>query len=539
MSHDPSRPFVDPAGGIRYNPQKDSRDSGDTGTESALKRLVIHLPFRTRLALVMLLTMGLTSAILMLTYVHHNRQVKAYVAGQTSDLLQIIQLTQARIPPNADRKQALDAYMKALKDAGLSSITLTSPSGEVVASTNPGQVGKKLKIKKRPADARPDPITISAELRDIETDPYVEQKPYLIAFPIVQGDHVLGYAMVRGEMDEVGALLRHMYVVRLGWILATMLMGMLAIVYLAFRFTKPIHTLVAGAEQIAQGDLKVSFPPMGADEMGRLAETFNRMAERLRENRELQERLNQAEKSSLLGRFAATVAHEVRNSLNFINLSIDQIRAKHSGGEERAAVELQRNLRNIKDEINRLNRLVNDFLAVGRQAPPALAACDLRVTLEQAVALVERQAARQRITITSELPADLPVLQADSGQLKTCFLNILTNAVQAMPEGGEIHITAQAENSGNGPGGVLELCFTDTGPGIPAEDREKVFAPYYSTRATGFGLGLAITRKIVEDHGGRIYVRDSGAPGTAMVIDLPLPASSLPEPTAAVQSSAD
>jgi len=538
MGQDTSRPSVDPMGSIRYNPQRDSRSPHGAEREPALKRLVLHLRFRTRLALVMLLTMGCTSAILMLAYVHHNRQVKTYVAGQTSDLLQIIQLTQARIPPNADRKQALDAYMKALKDAGLSSITLTSPSGEVVASTNPGQVGKKLKIKKRSADTRPDPITISAELRDIEMDPSAEQKPYLIAFPIVQGDHVLGYAMVRGEMDEVGALLRHMYVVRLGWILVTMLMGMLAIVYLAFRFTKPIHTLVAGAEQIAQGNLEVSLPPMGADEMGRLAGTFNRMVERLRENRELQERLNQAEKSSLVGRFAANVAHEVRNSLNFINLSIDQIRAKHSGGEERTAVDLQRNLRNIKDEINRLNGLVNDFLAAGRQSPPALAPCDLQATLEQAVALVGRQATRQGITLTVQVPADLPVLQADSGQLKTCFLNVLTNAVQAMPEGGEIHISARAENSRNGSGGVLELCFADTGPGIPVENREKVFAPYYSTRATGFGLGLAITRKIVEDHGGRIYVRDRGAPGTDMVIDLPLPASSHAQPAAAAPSSA-
>lgn len=503
-----------------------------------MRQLALHLRFRTRLALVMLLTMGCTSALLMLTYVNHNRQVKSYVAGQTSDLLQIIQLTQARIPPNADRKRALDAYMKALKDAGLSSVTLTSPSGEVVASTTPGQVGKKLRIKKPPANARPDPITISAELHDIETDPSIEQKPYLIAFPIIQGDRVLGYAMVRGEMDEMGVLLRHMYAVRLGWILATMLAGMLVIVYLAFRFTKPLHTLVEGAEQVAQGNLQVSLPPLGTDEMGRLAGTFNHMVESLRENRELQERLNQAEKSSLLGRFAANVAHEVRNSLNFINLSIDQIRAKHPGAEERGAQELQRSLRNIKDEINRLNQLVNDFLAVGRQSPPALAPCVVRTTLEQAVSLVERQAARQGIGITVAIPEDLPVLQADSGQLKTCFLNILTNAVQAMPEGGKIEITARAAPAGNGSGRSLELCFADSGPGIPAEDREKVFAPYYSTRATGFGLGLAITRKIVEDHGGRIYVRDDSAPGTQMVIDLPLPAGPLAQPVPAAQSSA-
>lgn len=536
MSYDPPSPHVDPTLPFRYNQKLIAHNRNRAEGKPALAQLALHLRFRTRLALVMLLTMGCTSVILMMTYVQHNQKVKAYVAGQTSDFLQIIQLTQARIPATADRNQALDAYMKALRDAGLSSVTLASPSGEVVASTNPGQVGKKIKLKKRQIDAKQNPIKISAELRDIDVEPSIEQKPYVIEFPIVQGDRVLGYAQIRGEMDEVGGILRRMYLIRLAWILATMLAGMFAIVYLAFIFTKPIDTLVAGAEQIAQGNLDVSLP-IGNNEMGRLAETFNRMVERLRENRELQERLNEAEKSSLLGRFAATVAHEVRNSLNFINLSIDQIRAKHAGSDERTARELQRNLRNIKDEISRLNQLVNDFLAVGRQAPPALAPCDLRASVEQAVALVEKQASRQAISITTDLTPDLPALYADSGQMKTCFLNILTNAVQAMPRGGEIRVTGRRAGAGNGNPGSFQVRFADTGPGIPAEDRERVFAPYFSTKATGFGLGLAITRKIVEDHGGRIYVADSDGPGAVMVIELPLPAASLAQPAVVAKSS--
>src|SRR5215469_4433462 len=171
-----------------------------------------------------------------------------------------------------------------------------------------------------------------------------------------------------------------------------MLAGMVAALYLAFRFTKPINLLVEGAHQVAGGNLYVSLPVPDTDEMGRLAQTFNQMVERLRENRALQERLNEAEKSSLLGRFAATVAHEVRNSLNFINLSIDQIRAKYSGEEERTSRELQRNVAKIKDEISRMNALVNEFLTAGRQSPPTLASCDLRATLDEAIALVEKQA---------------------------------------------------------------------------------------------------------------------------------------------------
>ncbi len=475
----------------------------------------------------MFLTMALTSAMLTWTHFQHRQQIMAYVAAETSYLLSISQLTQAQIPATADRDQALHAYMKAMKDAGFSSIAVATPTGEVIASTNPGQVGKKINIRKRKLEPQQNPIRISAELKDLDPESSVEQKPFVIQFPIVQGDKVIGYAQVRGEADEVEELLRRYYTERLYWILITMSAALIAVVYLAFLFTKPIQKLAEGAEQVAQGNLSVSLPVKGSDEMARLAETFNRMVERLRENRQLQERLNEAEKSSLLGRFAATIAHEVRNSLNFINLSIDQIRAKHAGGDERAARELQRNLRNIKDEISRLNRLVNDFLAAGRQAPPSLTPCDLRAILEEALALVEKQASRQGITIVADLVSGLPAVLADSGQMKTCFLNILTNAVQALPHGGEIRVGAQVSDLENGKAPRLQIRFADTGPGILPDDREKVFAPYYSTKATGFGLGLAITRKIVEDHGGRIYVAEVDSPGTVIAVEFPLPTASL------------
>jgi signal transduction histidine kinase len=485
----------------------------------------------------MFLTMGCMSAALMYSYVEHNRQIKAYVAGQTSDLLQIVQLAQMHVPPTMNRNQAIQTYLKALNDAGLSSVNVVSPSGEVVASTTPGQVGKKVKLKHRRTPIKLDPIKISAEMRDVDIDPSVEQKPLTVEFPLVQGDKVLGYAQIRGEMDAVGLLLRRMYLVRLAWTLVTMLAGIFALVYLAFRFTKPVDVLVSGAQQVAQGNLYVKLPETGTGEMGRLAQTFNQMVERLRENRQLVERLNEAEKLSLLGRFASTVAHEVRNSLNFINLSIDQIRAKHVAGDTRAVRELQRNLVNIKDEVSRLNRLVNDFLAAGRQTPPQLVECNLYETIRQAAALIEKQAHQQIITLTVDLPAEPLLFQADAAQLKTCFLNILTNALQAMPRGGGIRVTA-ARREANGKPGLVELRFADTGPGIPREDHEKIFAPFYSTKATGFGLGLAITRKIVEDHGGRIYVGDANGRGALIVVELPLspPAAHLAEDAASGRS---
>ena len=115
---------------------------------------LVKLRFRTRLALVMLLTMGCTSAILMWTYIQENNRIKAYVAGVTSDLLTISAATQQQLPATKDQKQALQAYMKALTDAGFSTVTVADPTGEVLASTDPGLLQKKIKIPKRRAYTR-------------------------------------------------------------------------------------------------------------------------------------------------------------------------------------------------------------------------------------------------------------------------------------------------------------------------------------------------------------------------------------------------
>jgi methyl-accepting chemotaxis protein len=274
-------------------------------------RLFSNQRFRIRLALVMFLTMAGTGVILAWTHIQSNRQIKIYVekdARHTSDLLTIIQAAQRKLPTNTDLNQSLETYMGALEAAGLSkvtSVTLASPEGKVMRSTNPGLVGKKLRIKKGKVEARQESITVSGELKDIDSTTTGEQR--VVQFPIVQGEKVIGYLLFKLETEELDQLVHRNYVIRLTSTLTILLAGMFAVLYLAFRFTRPIDLLVEGANQVAHGNLYVSLPVTGTDEMGRLAETFNQMVERLRESKKLQERLNEAEKMSLLGRFAGTV----------------------------------------------------------------------------------------------------------------------------------------------------------------------------------------------------------------------------------------
>jgi signal transduction histidine kinase len=514
----------------------------------ALKSVLLNLRFRTRLAVVMFITMACTGAILTWGYFNHRQQILNYVSGETSRLLTVSQLAQTQIPPNTSVDNALKIYQEKLQELGLTSVSTVSPGGQVMASTNPSQVGKKIPLKmsskslfshlsKKQPEARKDPVRLPVEFRELDPYPSAEQTAFVIQYPLVLGDKVIGYAVIEGKSDQVTALSRMWYKRRLYWILGTMLAALCGMLYMAFLFTKPIDQLVTGARQVAAGNLYISLPSSGPDEIGRLAQTFNQMVERLRENRALQERLNEAEKLSLLGRFAATVAHEVRNSLNFINLSIDQMRAKQLNAEDRAGRDLQRNLVKIKDEISRLNHLVNDVLAAGRQAPPTLVPCDLKATLTEALGLVGRQARNQGIQIKLDLAPDLPLFRLDSAQIKTCFLNILTNAIQAMPGGGQLRIFAATTKLADGAE-CFQLHFADTGPGIPPAEREKVFAPFYSTKATGFGLGLAIAKKIIEDHGGRVFVDYGDKPGTDLVIQLPFPQPSPPEHAALAASPA-
>ncbi|HUY13567.1 MAG TPA: ATP-binding protein [Terriglobia bacterium] len=495
-----------------------------------------NLRFRTRLALILFLTMATTSAILIVTYVRVSRRMRTYVNGVAEDLTVISQVAKVtdKIAPQMTEKQVLDMYTRVVETNGLtrlpgSTISVVTPSGKIIGSTNRKQVGKKTKIRKRHIVAKPDLVKMFYNFKDVNTDSGVQEDSYTVQFPLTKGDKVIGYLTFKGIGDDAKTLLRRNYVIASFWIFPTMLAGIFGAVYLAFRFTRPVDMLVEGAKQVAQGNMYVSLPVTEHDEIGRLEQTFNQMVERLRESRTLQERLNEAEKLSLVGRFAATAAHEIRNSLNFINLSIDQVRIKQASlaaGREgtassRTSGEIQRNLANVKDEISRLNRLVNDFLSIGRQTSPILAPCDLRQTLADAVAMVDKQAHTQEVEIELDVPEGLPVIDADSSQLKTCFLNILTNSVQAMPRGGSIRVSTHETLEKIGTG-KIRMCFSDTGPGVPAENREKIFAPYFSTKTTGFGLGLAITRKIVEDHGGRIYVAATPGPGAEFVIEIPM-----------------
>ena len=301
-------------------------------------------------------------------------------------------------------------------------------------------------------------------------------------------------------------------------LIAFAFLGLLLIVTIAIftkRITRPITELGQIAEKVAEGNLDFGAPVSGPKEMRTLSQTFNEMLSGLRSKRNLEELLQRAERSAVVGRLASGIAHEIRNPLNFINLSIDHLRASFAPKEEPSRDQYIHMLTTIKDELARLNRLVTDFLGYGRPAKLKIREVNARSLIEEVRDLVNTQAEQQgvAVNIVQNGHGDAK-LQGDAELIKTCFSNLMINAIQAMPSGGALNISLRPDN------GFLEIKFADTGVGIMPEDLGQIFEPYYSTKETGIGLGLPLTKKIIEEHGGKINVESGLGRGTTFTVTL-------------------
>src|SRR5262249_18126775 len=192
----------------------------------------------------------------------------------------------------------------------------------------------------------------------------------------------------------------------------------------------------------------------------------------------LEERLHFAERTTALGRLASAVAHEIRNPLNFINLSIDHVRERLAPEEEKRHEDFDRIMGHMKAEISRLNRLVGDFLSFGKPMRLHPRLVSVEEVLRDVASLVDHKARDQGIALEVSAAPDLPRIVADPELLKTCFLNLMINGVDAMPEGGVLGLSVQ-RGSGEAAD-TLVVTVRDSGLGMSAEDIQSAFEPYFS-----------------------------------------------------------
>ncbi len=239
------------------------------------------------------------------------------------------------------------------------------------------------------------------------------------------------------------------------------------------------------------------------------------------ENSKLYDRMKERDRLAALGEMAAGLAHEIRNPLGAIKGAAQYLDPERLGGEEGEFVQV------IIEEVDRLNGVVTQFLDYARPLKSAPHPIDVNDVVERTLRLVQN-AVPESVVLQATLDPGLPHAQSDAEQLKQVVINLVQNAVQAMPAGGRLTVTTglPSEDGGGfrlntrGPE-MVEIRVRDTGPGIPEVDREHVFVPFYTTKEKGTGLGLAISQRIVRSHGGNIALQSRAGEGTEFVIRLP------------------
>ncbi|HEY2866856.1 MAG TPA: ATP-binding protein [Pyrinomonadaceae bacterium] len=299
--------------------------------------------------------------------------------------------------------------------------------------------------------------------------------------------------------------------------LGILLVSTLITFYLVWRFTRPITNLSLAAREVAKGNLAVRVPDsQRTDEMGQLARQFNEMTSELEKKSELEAKLQQAEKSAVVGRLGSAIAHEIRNPLNYINLTLDHLRSKFKPEEADKAASFEKLTSQLKAEVARINQQISDFLNYSRPANADLRPVDPRRVVEDSLRIVEPEAEEKHIKIGFVEQEDVTEIMADPEFLRSVFNNLFINAVQSMEgKGGNLNIKISPDDD------FVRFDISDTGSGISEENLSKIFEPYFSTKETGTGLGLAIVHKIIDIHHGTIDVNSQEGNGTSFTIKLP------------------
>ena len=378
----------------------------------------------------------------------------------------------------------------------------------------------------------------------------VEGKPWIDRAFVVNDWYITAYEPIKNINDRIigilyVGMLEKPYIditerVMMTFTIMAILSVILLFVILYFATTKitnPLKKMVIATQVISKGDLAHRVKVNSKDEIGYLAESFNRMTvnlktanekliewgktlekkveERTIELREMQAHLIQSEKLASLGKLAAGIAHEINNPLGGIliysNLILEDIGGKSPYYE---------NLKKIVKETSRCKNIVRGLLEFARPKEPEASLINITEVVDSALAIVESQTLFQNIKIKKAYASDLPKIVADGAQLQQVFMNIILNAAEAMDGDGRLTLSTSLNEDGS----YIEAQFSDTGHGIKEEDKKRLFEPFFSTKdvGKGTGLGLAISYSIIQKHNGTIEVDSQIGKGSTFTVRLPV-----------------
>jgi len=281
---------------------------------------------------------------------------------------------------------------------------------------------------------------------------------------------------------------------------------LLIMLVLLTLITRPLNRLQAGTKKIAEGDLSIRIKESRFSPINGLIISFNNMVNELEINRD---KLIQAEKDMMWREMAQVMAHEIKNPLTPLRLSAERMEMKYLSGSENFDKIFNDSMEVINEEINNLQRLVKEFSKFARMPTANYEDYDLNQQIREIIPPY-----RDEADITLSLTNDIPLFHGDKLQMKQVFVNLIQNAIQAMTTRGSIEISTKFDNE------TFIISIKDSGAGIPPEDMNRIFRPYFTTKEKGTGLGLSIVKRMIDQHDGSIDVLSKQDEGTTFMIRI-------------------
>jgi nitrogen fixation/metabolism regulation signal transduction histidine kinase len=474
------------------------------------------LNLKAKLLVIIVVLLAATLGAVVVVSLRTQQAIAQAEQKNVKDLAGAIQISvQELTAVGATDRDSLQNYVRNLHNRGME-VSIASSQNLIINSSNPRLIGASLNPRTKQvvinehlgADAR---RPASYDLIPMTRETTV----YLI--PVVVEDHLMGYVQVIANFGDYTQLLSQARTRLVTLALVIFAVGIVLSYALADRYTRPINVVAGAAQNIAARGLEPVPEVRRRDEIGLLTRSFNEMVDQLRHAREREHELNRLERFTALGQLAGGLAHEIKNPLHFISLAVDQIRARYAGQLSGEKENFLRQIAMIKGEIHRLSGLIQNFLHYGKPIEIRTVPTDLHAIVSDVLALSESRLKSQHIEVIEEDGSVPTLLNVDAEKIRTCFLNVVANATQAMPEGGRLKIAFARCN------GELQVSFADTGVGIEPEVAGRVFEPFFTTKREGIGIGLFLSKSIMEKHGGDIRIEPSSPPpGAVVTFSFPL-----------------
>jgi nitrogen fixation/metabolism regulation signal transduction histidine kinase len=466
--------------------------------------------FRTKLLLVFTAFALLLFALMSTFTLQSKKLIEKEAEDNQKNIARVIHLSAQRLlSENVSDLQVLKRIIEEIKRIeAVSEVTIIDRNQNVVASTNSNLVGQYHPLSS---------MELAINKKHEDQDEIEEYSSFEIGIPVMRNQQMIGLVRTTMILKNIQRPLQLLYFKNIVITLGILLIGFGASFFMLSRLNRPLGQLTTAVAKISAGDLSVTVPCTTKDEIGRLAESFNRATQKLAEQKQLEDRVHQLERRSIVAELSSCLAHEIRNPLNLIMLTANYLGNQFSPKDQGQRQKYKEYIVSLKADVKHLNQMVGSFLSMGKSSKLIKTKFKLSEFIELVRVLVKQQLISKNISLDISGDIDLELF-ADKERMQLVFLNLILNAIAVVPLHGKIEIQASKLYNSK----EVLVSVTDNGQGIKLENVDRIFEPYFTERPDGIGLGLPVVKRIVEEHDGQINVRNGEHGGARFDIVLPL-----------------